>query len=116
MGKTELHMKPFPGSKLFMIDLLLLLLSIGLALYIYYSPSIKGGHGTIFVLPAVALFIYIVFNVFEKYPSFLIKGEKADDPKTQKSTLFYWRIGKIVCLLSMDCILIAICFSNGLHY
>jgi len=118
-------MKSFPGSKLFRLDLLLLLLSIGLAIYIYYSPSIVVGHidlrgavngtsskGTIFVLPAVALFVYIIFNALEKYPSFLIKGEGANDPKTQESTLFYWQILKILCLFSMDCILIVTYFPK----
>jgi hypothetical protein len=113
-------------SKLFRLDLLLLLLSIGLAIYIYFSPSIivlghmdlKGAVNgssskeTIFVLPAVALFVYIVFNALEKYPSFLIKGESANDPQTQESTLFYWRILKILSLLSMDCILIVINFPK----
>jgi hypothetical protein len=105
-------------SKLFKLDLLLLLLSVGLAIYIYFSPSIVLGHldlkgavngstskETIFIFPAVALFVYIVFNALRKYPSFLIKGDGANDPKTRESTLLYWRILKILCLLSMDSIL-----------
>jgi hypothetical protein len=112
-------MKTNAASKWLRVDLLLLLLSIGLAIYIYSTPSIVVGHmdlkgdvngsssrGAVFVMPAIALFVYIVFNALEKNPSFLIKGEGADDPKLQESTLLYWRILKLLCLFAMDCILI----------
>lgn len=116
------------------LDLFLLLLSIGLSIFIYYSPSIVVGHmdwkGTvngssskeaIFVLPAVSLFIYVVFNLLEKSPSLLIKRNNYDDPEdTQpsadprlvESTLFYWRILKLLGLCSMDCILIVTYFPR----
>jgi hypothetical protein len=121
-------MKPFAASRLLRIDFLLLLLSIGLAIYIYSTPSIVVGHmdwkgdvngyssrGTVFILPAIALFVYIVFNALEKNPSFLIKGEGADDPKVQASTLLYWRILKLLCLFTMDSILI-VSWIPRIHY
>ena len=111
--------KKFPASNLFRVDLLLLLLSIGLAIYIYVTPSIvmlhfdwkgavngQSSKGAVFVLPAVALFVFIVFNVLEKNPSLLVKGEGASDPKVRENTLLYWRILKLLALFAMDAVLI----------
>ncbi|HXB06110.1 MAG TPA: hypothetical protein VNW04_03320 [Puia sp.] len=112
-------------KKILRIDVFLLVLAIGLSIIIYCTPSITIGHmdlkgtvngtgsrGTIFVLPGIAMFVFIVFNVLEKYPSFLIKGDHADDPKTQAGVLLYWRVLKVLCLLTMACILIVTYFPG----
>jgi hypothetical protein len=68
------------------VDLFLMPLSIALSILIYYTTGITvkhmdilgnvNGHSgkpTIFVLPAFALLIYIVFNLLERSPSLLVK-------------------------------------------
>jgi hypothetical protein len=114
-------MKTFNFCQRLRVDLFLMLLSIALSILIYYTPGITvkhmdilgniDGHSrkpTIFVLPAFALLIYIVFNLLERSPSLLVKSgaENGDNgPAAEACALFYWKLLKLLILFSIDIIL-----------
>jgi len=119
-------MKYFPGAQKSRSDLVLLLLSIVLAVYIYYSPSIGVKHtdlpgnsngyrdkASIFVIPGIALLVYLVFNFLGRYPWLLMKRAAGDEPPgLVRQTLLFWELLKLLCLLCMDALLITICFPG----
>ena len=106
-------MKHPPFSQLLRWDLLLIALSIGLALYLYFTPSIYAGHGESFcLLFAIGIFLYLVFLFFEKHPQWLIKGENSGDPTLQRKTLRYWKLLKLLYLLSFNYLVLVVCYPG----